>query len=328
MPSFKHLLCSFLAVAVLVGLADAEVIKAPTAPVEITVPAEWTSSPLADGDDAAIKLMILDKDQSHGVIILYEPGAAMDLTLAEYGKMVITQMAGRHTEATYTDFKPVKVDGHDALRCELKGVRENIKLAYVVTVVKAEKSYDQVLAFSTQSQFADSKATLTKISDSFKVHAMPPAAKDAPQVVVAGKNGNIEMHLPAGWAKSDPGNSDAQLLAVNDRTGCYVQVISEDRRDLTFTLKEYADKAADGMLHRGTDGSKTSWKSVKINGNDAVQCDLHLTTEHVKLTYLVTIIQTPDNFHQVLAWTLASAFEKLKPELAPLANGLKEIKHN
>jgi hypothetical protein len=71
-----------------------------------------------------------------------------------------------------------------------------------------------------------------------------------------------------------------------------VIVITEDRADLTYNLQQYAEKVRDDMIRHGTDATKAAWKSIKVNGNDALRCILACTLKKIKVKYVVTIVQT------------------------------------
>ena len=309
--------------AILAGRASADtVVKGKDGPVQITVPDGWAEHELPDNGDFTVQLMAISEDGDLGAMVVYEAVKPQG-TLDDYAKKVVDQMEGRLSDATHTDSTPVKVDGKNALQCEIRGKRSDFNLVYVVTVLKTDDSYDQIVTWAKASSFDNSKKVLAKITDSFQVK--PVEIPTGPHAV-RGTNGITELTVPGGWVanKRMPGK-DIQLVATDSKSGSFVMVVSEDKKVVGLEMKDYADKVIANMENRGADGSHTDWESVKVNGRDALRCDLHLTVRQVKLAYVVTIIETDDRLHQVLAWTTEDSFKKLKPDLSKLADGLKEV---
>jgi hypothetical protein len=153
----------------------ADVFKGRSAPQQITAPSGWTASALDKSAKSYTQLVLTDETGDVGVMLLYQGGADLDLSLKEYADTILKQMIADLTDTDHTEWKKIKVDGIDALRCQLSGTRDNLKLKYLVTILKGKDSYSQVLAFTKRSAFTDHLDELTKISDSFRVSPQPPA---------------------------------------------------------------------------------------------------------------------------------------------------------
>ena len=155
------------------------------------------------------------------------------------------------------------------------------------------------------------------------------AAVATADVTVKGKDGSVQVELPDGWAKMEtpPSATDAvQLMAINKRNDTGMLVGTEDRSDVTWTLDEYAKRALDRLKKapRFTDVSQTDLRPLRVAGHPAVRCEFRCTVGGVRLAYLNTYVQTDKNFISVSAWSTQSKFDRLKPGLAKLADGVKE----
>ncbi len=305
----------------------ATVVKAASAPVTLSVPDGWAELPKTADADPTIALSVASAKGDLGGAVVFEPKKHYDFTLPAYGDAVLKQMAGRSQQMTHTDWKPARVAGkYDGLQCDVHMVRQHLRLAFVVTLFATPDSYDQVLGWSAESGFAASRATLAGLAAGFRQTgpAPKPTAAVGPPVTVKAKDGLEEMVLPAGWeASTEPLSADSQLLAINADEGTFVQLISENRQDLTLNLRQYAGTVLGNMIKRGTNGSHTAWRKLAVNGNDALRCEMKLTIEKAKLSYVVTILQTPDRLEQVLAWSDVTSFNRTRPDLEKLAADLR-----
>jgi hypothetical protein len=301
--------------------AGTTTIAAKSAPVSLDVPAGWVETKPANN---AIKLQVQNQKLDIGVMVIHEEPQA-ELSLDDYAKRVVDAMADKLTEASHNDWDKVKLDGRDAERCELSGTRNGIQFTYLITVTKSDAGLDQVLGYATKSKFTNTKSAIRSVCDSFKQTKAQPV--NTGPITVKGRDGFAELSLPAGWAEGDaPENAGMQLLAVNAKSEAYVEVVGESREDLTWTLAEYGDKIRGNMAKKGTNTSQTDWEAIKVAGFDARQCELHMTLKGMKLGYLITVVQTPGRYYQILAWTLDSRFDANKPSMQKINDGFKETK--
>ncbi len=157
------------------------------------------------------------------------------------------------------------------------------------------------------------------------------AAAARADVTVKGKDGGVELKLPDGWEESplpDGASETIQAMALNKKQDTGVLVAVVDRSDLEAKLADYADKYVAGFAKAKTmtNVTKTALKAVKVDGKDAMQCELRCTSNGVKLAYLITVVQTDKSFECVMGWTTQSKFTKLKADLAKLPADVTEVK--
>ncbi len=299
-----------------------------TAPVELTCPDGWAKLPATHSPDHTVSLVATDARGELGAAVVFEPKTGLGIGLGDYAAAVLDQMDKRGTNPTHTAWQHVKAgNGTDALQCDVHMTRAKVKLAYAVTVFETADSFVQVLGWSVESAFGPNRATLAGLANGFRQTgpARRAAAAGGPPVTVKARDGLEQMVLPAGWTPTPHHSPDTQLMAVNQDQGTYVQLISENRADFTFTLAEYADRGVDTMLRRGTEGRHTPWKPAVINGHDALRCEVYLSVKKFNFGYVYTVLQTPDRFQQVVAWTGAGAFDDRKADLEKLADDVQPV---
>ena len=71
----------------------------------------------------------------------------------------------------------------------------------------------------------------------------------------------------------------------------------------------------------------TEITSLKINGFDAKQFEASGTVDKIKIKYIFTVVDTPDHFYQIVAWTLTSKFEENKPALLDVISSFKLVEN-
>jgi hypothetical protein len=170
---------------------------------------------------------------------------------------------------------------------------------------------------------------LFTISCSFINQLKKQAEADKGTQVITSTDNKSQLTVPGSWDKTLNVNKDASLQAGNILAGQYAIVISESKASFgaDVTLDKFtqaAREAAKGnfMVSDMTLGDS---RSVTINGYPAMQFEARGSAANQKLVWIYTTIDAPRNYHQVIAWTLASNFEQNKPILLDVANSFKEI---
>jgi hypothetical protein len=145
--------------------------------------------------------------------------------------------------------------------------------------------------------------------------------------VLKSKDGQSEITLPAGWAPVQRESAVSQLMAANPATHEYVDLITESRVDMALALKEYATNQRDRIARNLNDGRGSELADTTVNGMPAERFELTGNTKKsgTKIGYLVTVVASKKNYHQLIAWTTLSRFEGQKAELASLAEGFREL---
>jgi hypothetical protein len=105
----------------------------------------------------------------------------------------------------------------------------------------------------------------------------------------------------------------------------YVIVISESKEDFNDITIESHSEFTRNALTEGLANTDTSPPArLTISGNPALQYEIRGTTDKLNVAYLHTTVETPKKFHQVVAWTMRSRFEKNQALLQEVTQSLKE----
>jgi hypothetical protein len=77
------------------------------------------------------------------------------------------------------------------------------------------------------------------------------------------------------------------------------------------------------MLRRVDDSSSAEPVPVTINGIEGRQYVLDGVVNNVKISYLVTALETGSNYHQIITWTLLSRKAQNHPTLLKVTESFR-----
>lgn len=135
-----------------------------------------------------------------------------------------------------------------------------------------------------------------------------------------------QMAIPFGWKENKKLNSDAALQASDEENKDYVIVICEDKQDLirTLTLNQYS-KIVENHLDKSISNCQIiSSTNIKINNHRGIQFEITGVVNNAKVRYLYVILETKDNFQQIIAWTLDTNYTQNKWQLLKIIRSFKE----
>ena len=150
----------------------------------------------------------------------------------------------------------------------------------------------------------------------------------------------FKISYPTSYLKTYDLNSDASLQIMNAIKEKYTIIIQDDRESLKdlkleFTdneeaLNYYAKSIAEGLA----DNKKKKISKIKnfkigdYNASEMIiegQTSDEETGELMSLFYFYTLIETPNNYYQVLSWSKLEDREKYEEEFRNIAKSFKEI---
>lgn len=121
-------------------------------------------------------------------------------------------------------------------------------------------------------------------------------------------------------------HSDSELQIYDPTKEKYFVALLEAKEDFTDTsLQTFYDLTAEPFISSLENPEQGDVKEITINGNNALQYTLQGSSEGVNVAYLVTLIETPTHFGQLLTWTVKSDWEEYKDEFTNLVNTFKEV---
>ncbi len=148
----------------------------------------------------------------------------------------------------------------------------------------------------------------------------------APQTII-GTDNRAQLTVPGNWQKRTDLHDEAEIQAANLFKEQYVIVMSESKIDFSddLTLKDFTDLIIGSTKKTINDVVITEVKTVKVNGYDANQFEITGTVDKVKARWLYTLIEAPNNFHQIVTWSLQSKFEQNRETFMEVINSFKEL---
>ncbi len=147
-----------------------------------------------------------------------------------------------------------------------------------------------------------------------------------PPKVINSSDGMSQISIPDNWIVEKELKADAELQASNRADEMYVIVLSESKSDFAanVTLDNHAELTRGIVLGNLKSPQSTTPVKMTINGRQAVQNEIRGTMDNVNLVYLHTTVETPKYFHQIVAWTLPSRFDKNRATLQEVIQSFKE----
>jgi hypothetical protein len=144
--------------------------------------------------------------------------------------------------------------------------------------------------------------------------------------VLTGTDGKFQLTVPGNWKTETDLNEEATLQAANRFSELYVIVIRESKEDFgeTPTIDVVTDIVRDNLQKTASDAVLSESVPVNINGYNARQFEASATVQNMKAKYIYGVIETPQNYYQVITWTLASRYEKGRETLINVINSFKE----
>jgi len=143
--------------------------------------------------------------------------------------------------------------------------------------------------------------------------------------VLRSPDGKFQLTVPAGWQERPSLHQTAGIKAANIFQETYVIVITENKFDFAddMTLDKFTDITRQAMLQKAVDSNSTEPAPVTINGIEGRQYELDGVVNSVKISYLVTALETATNYHQVITWTLLSRKTQNHPTLKKVTESFR-----
>ena len=128
-----------------------------------------------------------------------------------------------------------------------------------------------------------------------------------------GEAGLVEMQLPAGWKATIIPESTATIQVSDRLRRRFVAVISDSRADFTsdFDLVQFHQITLSNVLRAGDILEIAETTASKVAGFEALQSEFVLVLgKRIVTKYLHTAIAGNRAFHQVIAWSGESTYDR------------------
>ena len=145
----------------------------------------------------------------------------------------------------------------------------------------------------------------------------------------------IYMSLPEYMVKTSDLNDVASMQYMNKAKEAYVVVIEDAKEDLEAdgtkyaNLKEFHDSVIESLKAEDPKAKESKPTEFQQNGNKFYQTDLNATLQtedgkEIKVTYLVTYVESKTHYYQILCWTLASSYKDLVADFKKTVSTIRD----
>lgn len=145
----------------------------------------------------------------------------------------------------------------------------------------------------------------------------------------------IYMSLPEYMVKTSELNDVASMQYMNKAKEAYVVVIEDSKEDLEaggtkyVGLKDFHDSVIESLKSEDPKAQESKPTEFQQNGNKFYQTDLNATLQtedgkEIKVTYLVTYVESKTHYYQILCWTLASNYKNLVGDFKKIAETIRD----
>ena len=145
--------------------------------------------------------------------------------------------------------------------------------------------------------------------------------------VIIGTDGKCQLTVPGSWSAQKDLNDDANIQVGNLIAEQYAVVISEPKIDFTseMGLSGFADLVRKGINESIKTPILSENQSLQINGYPALQFEVSGSVDNIRARWIYTVIDAPENYYQIIAWTLNSKYDTNRPVLLEVAGSFREI---
>lgn len=141
------------------------------------------------------------------------------------------------------------------------------------------------------------------------------------------KDKQFQITVPSSWRNDSDLHQEADISISNRYSEKYFIVLSESKEgfDNETTLADYEKIIEDNFtVELESKEFVIDPYNRVINGNSAIQFSINTTVDEIPVTYLITVVETPSHFHQLVAWTIEDKYSSLQEELDHIAASFQE----
>lgn len=174
---------------------------------------------------------------------------------------------------------------------------------------------------NTDNTFTSSAATTTANTNTVANNARLSGK------VFTSNDGLFQLTASPSWQVEYDLNDGADVQMSNSADEEYVIVFDEPTTDFAddATLEDYYELVSEDFSASINEAVIGVVKDIYINTYPAKQVEVSGVTESkVKISYIITVVETPGYFHQIWAWTTTGNYPTVKADLLNLTNTFTE----
>lgn len=153
----------------------------------------------------------------------------------------------------------------------------------------------------------------------FRVDGMQQAS------VASANGGKYSLQLPPGMEEAYFGNDNAAFQYHSEKENYSMMVIDDSKEriasfGLDYDLDTYMKIATRSLDSAGMYVNA----SMEVNGRKALQATIQRKRDGVPTAFILTCVETPSFYYQLICWTPSDRFEVNKAALDGMINSFKE----
>jgi hypothetical protein len=146
----------------------------------------------------------------------------------------------------------------------------------------------------------------------------------AGQTVIKSTDKLSQVTIPKGW-KTIQEVDNAVIQVALEGQDVYVIVMTNAQEDFEkMTLSKFSELSSAGIIEALSSVRQENLGKLTINGLPARQLKIQGTSDNNKVVYLQTVVEGKKHFHQILAQSPYSSYEKHKDALQLVIKSFKE----
>lgn len=139
-------------------------------------------------------------------------------------------------------------------------------------------------------------------------------------------DGKCSIRVPARWYAKTNLHNEAKLQAADSKGNLYLVVISESKSNFEKkeTLEDYTKMITDEPPEAVKNFKASDIESIDVGDYDAQQLTVTGTLEKTKIKWLLTTVDAPKNYHQILIWTTEEKFAENRAVFEEIIESFRE----
>lgn len=144
--------------------------------------------------------------------------------------------------------------------------------------------------------------------------------------VVKSPDGRFQLTVPGTWRQDQELHEEAEIEVSNRLNETYVVVLTESKEDFAddVDLATFASMSRQHLTSNIQQPEATEPVPAAVGPYPAMQYTMNGVVDNLKAAYIITLVETGDKFHQIVAWTLRSRFDANEKVLREVTQSFKE----
>jgi hypothetical protein len=148
-------------------ISGPKIIKSSDGKFQITVPGGWRVNHALNKDASLAVQNVLE--ETYAIVITESKSDfASHMTLNEFTDITRNAMLSKLNHADGTPPTGLTINGNEARQYLIKGERQGINLAYLITNVETSAHYHQIITWTLSSRIDENQLTLQTVTASFR----------------------------------------------------------------------------------------------------------------------------------------------------------------